>query len=56
MKQDKLANPKAFEIGARILLHGANLILRDLISSKQEVRKKNATPSGGPLLSLCLGL
>ncbi len=48
MEQDKLANPEASEIGARIFLRGANLILRDLTSSKQEVRKKNATPSGGP--------
>ena len=48
MGQNKLANPEAFEIGASILIHGPNLILRDLTSSKQDVRKKNATPSGGP--------
>ncbi len=48
MGQDKLLNPGAFEIGASIFLHDANLILRDLTSSKQDVRKKNATPSGGP--------
>lgn len=48
MGQDKLPNPEAFEISAIIFPYGANLILRDLTSSKQEVRKKNATPSGGP--------
>ncbi len=48
MEQDKLANAEAFEIGASNVLYGANLILRDLTSSKQDVRKNNATPSGGP--------